>query len=173
MPKMKSKSGAANRFKLRGSGSIKRSHAYMRHILTKKSTNRNGYMQRTIQCDRRNGALRRGSPGQARVPTDRHARDGKPHPLKLEGLKNIVSRAAADISAAGDPASLENAKARYLGKSGELSGFRATLGSLSPEDRRVAGGPLTPAAQRDRGGPERRGAARAGAGAVPRALPKE
>jgi phenylalanyl-tRNA synthetase alpha chain len=57
----------------------------------------------------------------------------------LEGLENIVSRATADFSAAGDPASLENAKARYLGKSGELSGFRATLGSLSPEARKVAG----------------------------------
>src|SRR6267143_1452393 len=45
----------------------------------------------------------------------------------------------ARISAAGDPASLENAKARYLGKSGELSGFQATLRSLSPEERKVAG----------------------------------
>src|SRR6267143_1895268 len=45
----------------------------------------------------------------------------------------------ARISAAGDPASLENAKARFLGKSGELSGFQATLRSLSPEERKVAG----------------------------------
>jgi len=57
----------------------------------------------------------------------------------LEALENIVSRATADFSAAGDPASLENAKARYLGKSGELSGFQATLRSLSPEERKVAG----------------------------------
>jgi large subunit ribosomal protein L35 len=40
MPKMKSKSGAAKRFRVRGSGSIKRSSAYMRHILTKKTTKR-------------------------------------------------------------------------------------------------------------------------------------
>ena len=40
MPKMKSKSGAAKRFRVRGSGSVKRSHAYLRHILTKKSTKR-------------------------------------------------------------------------------------------------------------------------------------
>jgi large subunit ribosomal protein L35 len=38
MPKMKTKSGAAKRFRVRGSGSIKRSHAYLRHILTKKTT---------------------------------------------------------------------------------------------------------------------------------------
>lgn len=38
MPKMKSKSGAAKRFKVRGSGSIKRGHAFKRHILTKKTT---------------------------------------------------------------------------------------------------------------------------------------
>lgn len=38
MPKMKTKSGAAKRFKVRGSGSIKRSQAYKRHILTKKTT---------------------------------------------------------------------------------------------------------------------------------------
>ena len=38
MPKMKSKSGAAKRFKVRGSGSIKRGQAFKRHILTKKTT---------------------------------------------------------------------------------------------------------------------------------------
>lgn len=38
MPKMKTKSGAAKRFKVRGSGSVKRSQAFKRHILTKKTT---------------------------------------------------------------------------------------------------------------------------------------
>ncbi len=83
-----------------------------------------------------------------RVRQDRQPGEGKPHPLKLEALENIVSRATADFSAAGDPASLENAKARYLGKSGELSGFRATLGSLSPEERRVAGAAFNAAKER-------------------------
>lgn len=40
MPKMKTKSGAAKRFRALGSGKFKRSHAFMRHILTKKSTKR-------------------------------------------------------------------------------------------------------------------------------------
>ncbi|MCB1950132.1 50S ribosomal protein L35 [Nitrosomonas sp.] len=38
MPKMKTKSGAAKRFKVRASGSIKRAQAFKRHILTKKTT---------------------------------------------------------------------------------------------------------------------------------------
>jgi large subunit ribosomal protein L35 len=38
MPKMKTKSGAAKRFKIRSSGGIKRSQAFKRHILTKKTT---------------------------------------------------------------------------------------------------------------------------------------
>ena len=40
MPKMKTKSGAAKRFRIRAGGSIKRSKAYLRHILTKKPTKR-------------------------------------------------------------------------------------------------------------------------------------
>ena len=38
MPKMKTKRGAAKRFLVRSSGSIKRGHAFKRHILTKKTT---------------------------------------------------------------------------------------------------------------------------------------
>jgi len=40
MPKMKTNSGAKKRFRLTGSGKIKRKHAYKSHILTKKSTKR-------------------------------------------------------------------------------------------------------------------------------------
>ena len=38
MTKMKTKSSAKKRFKVRSGGSIKRSMAYKRHILTKKTT---------------------------------------------------------------------------------------------------------------------------------------
>ena len=38
MPKMKTKAGAKKRFKLTGSGKIKRKHAFKSHILTKKET---------------------------------------------------------------------------------------------------------------------------------------
>ena len=40
MPKMKTVSGAKKRFKLTGSGKIKRKHAFKSHILTKKSKKR-------------------------------------------------------------------------------------------------------------------------------------
>ncbi len=47
MPKMKSKKSAAKRFKVRPGGSIKRSQAYLRHILTKKSTKRKRHLRGT------------------------------------------------------------------------------------------------------------------------------
>ena len=37
MPKMKTKSSAKKRFKVTGTGKIKRKHAFKNHILTKKS----------------------------------------------------------------------------------------------------------------------------------------
>jgi large subunit ribosomal protein L35 len=40
MPKMKTKSGAKKRFKLTGTGKVKRKHAFKSHILTKKTTKR-------------------------------------------------------------------------------------------------------------------------------------
>ncbi len=40
MPKMKTNSSAKKRFKLTGTGKIKRKHAFKNHILTKKATKR-------------------------------------------------------------------------------------------------------------------------------------
>lgn len=40
MSKLKTKSSAKKRFKVTGSGKIKRKHAFKSHILTKKSTKR-------------------------------------------------------------------------------------------------------------------------------------
>ena len=54
MPKMKSKRGAAKRFKVRGSGSIKRAGAYKRHILTKKSTKRKRHLRGTTEVNQTN-----------------------------------------------------------------------------------------------------------------------
>ncbi len=47
MPKMKTKKSASKRFKVRGSGSIKRGSANLRHILTKKSSKRNRHLRGT------------------------------------------------------------------------------------------------------------------------------
>jgi large subunit ribosomal protein L35 len=38
MPKMKTKKAAAKRFKITGTGKLKRARAFKQHILTKKST---------------------------------------------------------------------------------------------------------------------------------------
>ena len=56
VPKMKSKRGAAKRFKIRASGSIKRGGAYKRHILTKKSTKRKRQMRRRSAVNSTNTA---------------------------------------------------------------------------------------------------------------------
>lgn len=48
MPKMKTKSGAAKRFRVRGSGSIKRGQAFKRHILTKKTTKNKRHLRGAV-----------------------------------------------------------------------------------------------------------------------------
>ncbi len=47
MPKMKTKSGAAKRFKFLGGGGVKRGHSHLRHILTKKTTKRKRQLRGT------------------------------------------------------------------------------------------------------------------------------
>ncbi len=59
MPKMKTKSGAKKRFRVRASGSIKRSQAFKRHILTKKSTKNKRHLRGLTNVDKTNaGAVR-------------------------------------------------------------------------------------------------------------------
>lgn len=52
MPKVKTKSGAKKRFKLTGTGKIKRKCAYHSHILTKKSHKRKKRLASTTLVDR-------------------------------------------------------------------------------------------------------------------------
>ena len=47
MPKMKTESSAKKRFKLTGSGKIKRKHAFKSHILTKKETKQKRNLTKT------------------------------------------------------------------------------------------------------------------------------
>ena len=57
MPKIKTKSSAKKRFKLTGTGKIKRKHAFKNHILTKKETKQKRHLsQMTIvhKSDRKN-----------------------------------------------------------------------------------------------------------------------
>lgn len=52
MPKLKTVSGAKKRFALTGSGKIKRKHAFMSHILTKKTKKRKRNLGKSGLIDR-------------------------------------------------------------------------------------------------------------------------
>jgi large subunit ribosomal protein L35 len=57
MPKMKTNRGAAKRFKVTGSGGIKRGQSHRRHILTKKSTKRKRQLRSPAQLDKADVAV--------------------------------------------------------------------------------------------------------------------
>jgi large subunit ribosomal protein L35 len=48
MPKMKTKSGAKKRFRVRPGGTVKRGQAFKRHILTKKSTKNKRHLRGSV-----------------------------------------------------------------------------------------------------------------------------
>ena len=54
MPKMKTSRAAAKRFKLTGTGKLKRNKAYKRHILTKKSTKNKRNLRHAVMTDETN-----------------------------------------------------------------------------------------------------------------------
>jgi large subunit ribosomal protein L35 len=60
MPKMKTKRGAAKRFKKTGSGKIKRRRAYLRHMLTSKTRKQKRHLRHSTTVDGANAkAIRR------------------------------------------------------------------------------------------------------------------
>jgi phenylalanyl-tRNA synthetase alpha chain len=54
-------------------------------------------------------------------------------------LEELVVSAQADFGAAQDAAALENAKAKYLGKTGQVTELMKGLGKLDPEQRKAQG----------------------------------
>jgi len=54
MPKMKTKRSAAKRFKVTGTGKLKRNKAYRRHILTKKSPKTKRNLRKAALVDETN-----------------------------------------------------------------------------------------------------------------------
>jgi large subunit ribosomal protein L35 len=54
MPKMKTSRSAAKRFKVTGTGKLKRSKAYKRHILTKKTTKTKRNLRKAALVDATN-----------------------------------------------------------------------------------------------------------------------
>lgn len=57
----------------------------------------------------------------------------------MDELTQLIESARADFAAATQPAALEDAKARYLGKSGAVTMLMKGLGALAPEERKERG----------------------------------
>ncbi|MBO4213533.1 MAG: 50S ribosomal protein L35 [Lachnospiraceae bacterium] len=57
MPKMKTKKSAAKRFKVTGTGKLKRNKAFKSHILTKKSTKRKRNLRQACMTDLTNSKV--------------------------------------------------------------------------------------------------------------------
>ena len=59
--------------------------------------------------------------------------------LANPALEQLVAAAQSDFGAAQDAAALENAKAKYLGKTGQVTELMKGLGKLDPDQRKAQG----------------------------------
>jgi len=57
----------------------------------------------------------------------------------MDTIEQLIAQATAEFASINDAALLEQAKARYLGKSGALTDRLKALGKMPPEERRTAG----------------------------------
>ncbi|MDR1368335.1 MAG: phenylalanine--tRNA ligase subunit alpha [Candidatus Accumulibacter sp.] len=57
----------------------------------------------------------------------------------MQNLDRIARQARADFAATDDPDALEQVKARYLGKNGQITALLKEMARLSPEERKTAG----------------------------------
>ncbi|MEJ7807714.1 MAG: phenylalanine--tRNA ligase subunit alpha, partial [Telluria sp.] len=57
----------------------------------------------------------------------------------MNSLEDLVVSAQADFLAAPDAAALENAKAKYLGKTGQITEQMKGLGKLDPDQKKAQG----------------------------------
>ncbi|MBL8385244.1 MAG: phenylalanine--tRNA ligase subunit alpha [Burkholderiales bacterium] len=65
----------------------------------------------------------------------------------MPDLDSIVAQARTQFAAISEPAQLEEAKARFLGKTGSVTSLLKTLGGLPAEERRVQGEAINHAKQ--------------------------
>ena len=66
----------------------------------------------------------------------------------MNALEQLVESARADFAAAGQPAELENAKARFLGKTGRVTELLKGLAALPPDAKKAQGAEINQAKQR-------------------------
>ena len=59
--------------------------------------------------------------------------------FKMQELSELIESARQDFAQAEQPAALEDAKAKYIGKSGAVTTLMKSLGQLAPEERRARG----------------------------------
>lgn len=69
----------------------------------------------------------------------------------MQNLEQIVGEALEAFAATQDPDALEQIKARYLGKSGQITELLKGLGKLAPEERKAAGATINQAKERVEG----------------------
>jgi phenylalanyl-tRNA synthetase alpha chain len=65
----------------------------------------------------------------------------------MNDLDQLVTAARADFDGAATPADLENAKARYLGKSGRVTELLKGLAALPPDEKKARGAEINQAKQ--------------------------
>ncbi|PPE66032.1 phenylalanine--tRNA ligase subunit alpha [Caldimonas caldifontis] len=65
----------------------------------------------------------------------------------MNELEQLVRTAHAEFDSATTPAELENAKARFLGKSGRLTELLKGLGALTPDEKKTRGAAINDAKQ--------------------------
>lgn len=63
-------------------------------------------------------------------------------------LEQLVSQAHSDFLAANDAATLENEKAKYLGKTGQITERMKGLGKLAPDERKAQGAVINAAKEK-------------------------
>jgi phenylalanyl-tRNA synthetase alpha chain len=68
--------------------------------------------------------------------------------VSMSEFDSLVVEAEADFAQAKAPAELENAKARFLGKTGRITEQLKRLGALAPEEKRARGALINAAKQR-------------------------
>ena len=62
----------------------------------------------------------------------------------MNDLESLVQSAREQFAQAQTPNDLENAKARFLGKSGAITERMKGLAALSPEEKKAAGAAINP-----------------------------
>ena len=81
----------------------------------------------------------------------RHSERKRTHGSRKRRLDELVAAAQADFGAAADAAELENAKARYLGKTGRVTELMKGLGKLDRTSKERSGAVINVAKASDRG----------------------